>query len=79
MRVTIHVADDIGKEVEDMASKKGVSVSSLYAVAIEAHIKELKRQKAIEGINNLIGNTHVDANIDEQLQEMRYSSDRSFE
>lgn len=79
MRVTVHVADDIGKEVEKIATKKGVSVSSLYAEAIETHIRELKRKKAIEGINNLIGNTYIDANIDGQLQEIRYSSDRSFE
>jgi hypothetical protein len=59
MRMTVNVNDDLGKVAMKVAKEQGVSVSSLYATALENHLKELKRKKAIEYMNSLIGNTYV--------------------
>ena len=79
MRVTVHVPDEVGKKAEQLAKDKGVSVSSLYAEVIEAHVKEERRKRAFERINNLIGKAYVAPDIDEQIRQMRKESDRDFE
>jgi antitoxin VapB len=79
MRITVNVPEDIGKAAEQFAKETGKSVSALYAEAIEAHIKALKRKQAIEAINSLIGDTYIAPDFDEQLKQMRRESDRDFE
>jgi predicted transcriptional regulator len=71
MRVTVNVPDEIGKTAEQVAKQAGKSVSALYAEAIEAHIRALRRKQAIEAINSIIGQGGVAPDIDEQLEEMR--------
>lgn len=70
MRVTVHVPDPLGKEVEHLAEEKGVSVSSLYAEAIERHMQALKREAAFEELEGLIG-TPVAPDFDNQLADLR--------
>ncbi|WMT58554.1 hypothetical protein [Truepera radiovictrix] len=77
--MTVNVPDDIGKTAEQVAKQAGKSVSALYAEAIEAHVKALRRKQAIEAINSLIGKTYVVPDFDEQLKKMRRESDRDFE
>ncbi|MBS3966381.1 MAG: hypothetical protein KGZ60_03900 [Truepera sp.] len=79
MRVSVNVPDEIGKTAQQVAKEAGKSVSALYAEAIEAHVRALKRKQAIEVINSIIGKTHVAPDIDEQLKQMRRESDRDFE
>ena len=50
MRVTVHVPDPLGKEGEQVAAGKGVSVSSLYAEAVERHIQFLRREEAFDAL-----------------------------
>jgi acetyl-CoA acyltransferase len=69
----------MGLTAEQVARQAGKSVSALYAEAIEAHVKALRRKQAIEEINSLIGNTYVAPDFDEQLERMRQESDRDFE
>lgn len=59
MRITVHVPDDIGAEAERVAREQGVSVSSLYAEAVELHLREVKRQRAFAAITGIIGQTPV--------------------
>ena len=70
MRVTVHVPDTLGEEVESLAQSQGVSVSSLYAEAIERHMQALKREAAFREIEKLIG-TSVAPDFDDQLAELR--------
>jgi antitoxin VapB len=79
VRVTVHVPDAIGQTAEQVAKQAGKSVSALYAEAIEAHVKALRRKQAIASINSLIGKTYVAPDFDEQLKQMRRESDRDFE
>ena len=71
MRVTVHIPDEVGKEAENLAKHRGVSVSSLYAEVIEAHIKEERRKQAFERINSLLKDAHVAPDFREQLDEIR--------
>ncbi len=70
MRVTVHVPDSLGKKVEHLAEEKGVSVSSLYAEAIERHMQAIKREEAFEELERLIG-TVVAPDFDTQLADLR--------
>ncbi len=76
MRVTVNVNDDLGKTAIEMAREEGVSVSSLYAAALEKHLRELRRKKALEYINSLIGNTYVADNALEVLHKERKRPER---
>ena len=76
MRMTVNVNDDLGKVAMEIAKEQGVSVSSLYATALENHLKELKRKKAIEYMNSLVGNTYVADNALDILHEERKRPER---
>lgn len=78
MRVTVNVPEEIGKTAERVAKQAGKSVSALYAEAIEAHVKTLRRKQAIEAINSIIGRGGVAPDFDEQLQEMRRDDPNRF-
>ena len=71
MRVTVHVPDPLGKEVEQLAASQGVSVSSLYAEAVERHLQALRREEAFTEIGKLVG-TPVAADFDTQLAALRH-------
>lgn len=79
MRVTVSIPDEIGRRVEELAEKEGASVSSIYARAVEEHVKEKRRQEAFEAINALIGETNVAPDAIDELHRMRRESDRTFE
>jgi metal-responsive CopG/Arc/MetJ family transcriptional regulator len=51
-RVTVNVDDEIGAEAEAIAEEQGVSVSQFYAEAVEAAIREHKRQQALQRIED---------------------------
>ena len=70
MRVTVHVPDCLGKEVEHLAQSQGVSVSSLYAEAIKRHLQNLKRERAFREIEKLI-DTPIAPDFDGQLATLR--------
>jgi hypothetical protein len=78
MRVTVNVNDAIGKAAVETAKQEGISVSSLYSVAIERYLKELRRQEAIKYIDSLIGTMYVADNALEVLKEERRRSERTI-
>ena len=56
-RVTVNVDDKIGAEAEAIAEERGVSVSQFYAEAVEAAIREHKRQQALQRIEDEVMGT----------------------
>lgn len=71
MRVTVSVPDEIDHKVRQLAEEEGVSVSAFYARAVEEHVRERRRQKAISAVRELIGNADISSNFDEELRRMR--------
>lgn len=78
MRVTITVPDEIGEEVRQMAEEKGTSVSGFYAAAAAEEVNKLRRKRAFEAIDRLIGTTEIAPDALAELRRMRQESDRSF-
>jgi hypothetical protein len=76
MRVTVHIPDEAHKVAKKQAKKEGISVSAYYADAVIRKQKELKRRKAFEEIDKLIGNTYVSEDVYEVLKEERRRSSR---
>ena len=70
MRVTVHVPDPLGQEIEQIAASQGVSVSSLYAEAVARHLQTLKREEAFRELDKLVG-TPVAPDFDVQLAALR--------
>ncbi len=79
MRVTVSIPDAAGMEAERLAREVGTSISALYAEAVEHYIQELRRQRAIERIDRLIGAAAVASDALDGLEEIRRKSDRSIE
>lgn len=77
MRVTVHIPGPVGEEVEKAAQEEGVSVSALFARAVEKYLGERRRQSAIQRIGAWIGSAHVAPNALEELERDRERSDRS--
>ena len=76
MRVTVSIPDPLGEEAEALAREQGVSVSALYAEAMQAYLRELRRQEALESIRDLIGKVDIAPDALAQLQDERRRSDR---
>lgn len=70
MRVTVHIPEPLGREAEDLAATRGVSVSSLYAEAMEKHLQTLKRETAFDELEKLLGGS-VAPDFDAQLADLR--------
>lgn len=77
MRVTVTVPDPVGAEAEKVAEEEGVSVSALYARAVERFIEERRRERAIQAIDAVIGTSTVQCDAAEQIEEDREASDRA--
>lgn len=77
MRVTVNIPDPIGQQAEEAAQEEGVSVSALFAQAVEKYLEERRRERAIQRINALIGTAHVAPNALEEMERDRKASDRS--
>jgi post-segregation antitoxin (ccd killing protein) len=76
MRMTVHVDNDLAQRALEIAKEEGVSVSSLYARALERHLKELRRTKAIAYMNSLVGKTYVAETALEILHKERKQPER---
>jgi metal-responsive CopG/Arc/MetJ family transcriptional regulator len=56
-RVTVNVTDEVGEEAEAIAEKRDISVSQFYAEAVEAAIREHKREQALQQIEDEVMGT----------------------
>jgi metal-responsive CopG/Arc/MetJ family transcriptional regulator len=77
MRITVHVPEKIGKEVQRMAENGKQSVSSVVAQSIEFFIDEKKRRQLGERVLKLVGKTKVADDIFDELHRGRVDHDRS--
>ena len=76
MRVTVTIPNPLGERAEALAREQGISVSALYAEAMETYLTELRREKAFENIRGLIGKVEVAPDALDQLHEGRRRSQR---
>lgn len=77
MRVTVNIPDPVGREAERAARAMGVSVSSLYAEAVEAHLRERRRKLAVARVGALIGSVRVAPEALDEIRRDRENSERS--
>ncbi|HEY8468346.1 MAG TPA: hypothetical protein VIL18_01825 [Longimicrobiales bacterium] len=77
MRITVNIPDPVGQEAEELAREEGMSVSALFASAVERYLEQRRRERAIERIGALIGTARVAPDALEMLECDRRASDRS--
>lgn len=68
MRITIHISDDLGKNIKKFAENKNKSVSSMTAEALEYYIREEKRKFLGNKVLKMIGKTNVDPDIKKEIE-----------
>lgn len=71
MRHSVSIRDEIGKKVEAMAEEEGLSVSEFYARAAEAHLKRIRRRRAIDELDRRAGSIDIHGDLDEALGDIR--------
>lgn len=77
-RVTVSVPDEVDALVREVAEEEEKSMSRIYAEAVEAHLREKRRQQAVERVNAILDRTHVESGAVDELHRDRDKSDRSF-
>ncbi len=77
MRITVHLPERIGKEVQRLAENEKKSVSSVVARSIEFFIDEKKRRQLGMRVLELAGKTKVADDIFDELHRERVDHDRS--
>ena len=77
MRLTVHISDEMGKEVRRLAENEKESVSSVVAQSIEFFICERKRRQLGEKVLRFAGKTKVSPEALEQFHAGREDHDRS--
>lgn len=77
MRITVHVSEKIGKEVQRLAEDEKKSVSSVVAQSIEFFIDEKRRRQLGMRVLKLAGKTKVADDIFDELHRERVDHDRS--
>ncbi len=76
MRVTVNIPDPIGAEAENAARQQKVSVSALYAQAVELYLRARRREQAVARINTLLGRSQVAPDAASELERERTASER---
>ena len=77
-RVTVSVPDEVDALVREWAEEADVSLSQVYAEAVEAHVRAKRRAKAAERIDAILERTTVQPGAVDELHRERDDSDRSF-
>ncbi len=77
MRFTVHISDEMGREVQRLAENQSQSVSSVVAQSIEFFISERKRRQLGQKVLRLAGKSKVSSDALEQLHAGRADRDRS--
>ena len=71
MRHSVSIRDEIGEEVEAVAKEEGLSISEFYARAAEAHLRRIRRCRAIEELDRRAGTAELHGSLGEALGEIR--------
>jgi predicted transcriptional regulator len=77
-RVTVSVPDEVDARVRRVAEEEGKSISRVFAEAVEKHLREKRRQRAVERVASILERTTVQKEAEEELRRERDASDRSF-
>jgi metal-responsive CopG/Arc/MetJ family transcriptional regulator len=77
-RVTVSVPEEVDARVREWAEEEGKSLSRVYADAVEAYVREKRRQQAAERVEAILDRTTVESGAEEELHADRDDSDRSF-
>ena len=77
MRITVHIPEKIGKDVQRLAENEKQSVSSVVAQSIVFFIDQKKRRRLGEKVLKLAGKTKVSDDVFDELQRGRADHDRS--
>ena len=77
MRITVHIADSLEKEIKKASKNEHTSVSSLIAKATESYLKENRKKRIGTRALELIGKAKVAADALEELHSERHKDDRS--
>jgi metal-responsive CopG/Arc/MetJ family transcriptional regulator len=77
-RVTVSIPEEIDARVRQWAEEEDKSLSQVYADAVEAHLREKRRQKAAQRVASILERTTVQPGAVEELHREREGSDRSF-
>ncbi len=77
-RVTVSIPDEVDDRVREWAEEEDKSLSEVYAEAVEAHLREKRRQKAVQRVASILERTTVQPEAVEELHREREASDRSF-
>jgi len=77
-RVTVSVPDEVDARVRRVAEEEGKSISRVFAEAVEKHLREKRRQRAVERVASILERTTVQKEAEEELHRERDASDRSF-
>lgn len=77
-RVTVSVPDEVDALVREVAEEEEKSMSQIYAEAVEAHLQEKRRQRAVERVDAILDRTSVEPGGIDELHRDRDDADRSF-
>ena len=77
MRITVHIADSLEKEIKKASKNENTSVSSLIAKATESYLKEKRGKRIGRRVLELIGKVKIAPDAIEELHAERHKDDRS--
>ncbi|MBW2127536.1 MAG: ribbon-helix-helix protein, CopG family, partial [Deltaproteobacteria bacterium] len=59
MRITVHLPEELAREIRALAQSEGVSVSRFMAKSLEQYIRENRKRKHAQRILELAGKAKV--------------------
>jgi len=71
MRITVHLPEELAREIRALAQSEGVSVSRFMAKSLEQYIRENRKRKHAQRILELAGKAKVSENALELLEKGR--------
>lgn len=71
MRHSVSIRDEVGEEVETVAEEEGLSISEFYTRAAKAHLKRIRRRRAIKELDRRAGTIESHGDLDEALGDIR--------
>ncbi len=71
MRVTVHVPDQLGQQAKEMARSEAISVSRLFAEALERYIEETRRRELGRAVLAIAGKVKVADDVYDVLEAER--------
>lgn len=71
MRITVHLPEELAREIKTLAQSEGVSVSRFMAKSLEQYIRENRKRKHAQRILGLAGKAKVSENALELLEKGR--------